>query len=279
MPGALLSYLAPSVGVFTCVSDGYDDQDQELIGQAIHQAGSQFTHLTFVTPDSAIDSPALSAVVEYLIKISGERGALHTLADVDEIDPAFEVLRNSSFATYSRQRVWQLEINDHSNDQRNWRVARNTDGNAIRALYRNLVPGMVQQVDPFNLDEPDGLVHYQGEELLAYAELKYGHRGIWVQPLVHPDTVDVAQKLENLVATMPYRRSRSVYFSVRTYQSWLENALAELGAEAGTSRALMVKHLAITQKAVLSYELPAIEGRQPEITTSIVNTPNQGEGN
>ena len=78
MPGALLSYLAPSMGVYTCVSDGHEEQHAELIGQAIHQSGSPFAHLTFVTPDSALDSPALSSVVEYLIKTSGERGALHT---------------------------------------------------------------------------------------------------------------------------------------------------------------------------------------------------------
>ena len=61
----------------------------------------------------------------------------------------------------------------------------------IRSLYNNLVPGLVQQVEPLPPDQLRGMVYYQQGELLAYVELRYGPRGIWAQPFVHPDAEDI----------------------------------------------------------------------------------------
>ena len=43
-----------------------------------------------------------------MMVLSGERGALRLLADVDEQTLAFEALRKCGFAIYNRQRVWRL---------------------------------------------------------------------------------------------------------------------------------------------------------------------------
>jgi hypothetical protein len=265
--GALLSYLAPAMGVFTIVSNGGEDSRPPLIGQMMHTVGTGFAHLTFLTPDQALESPALPRLLEYLMVLGGERGAFRLLADVDEHSLAFEVLRRSSFAIYSRQRIWQLtgQIGDAERPTA-WRSATSRDAVGIRSLYNNLVPGLVQQVEPFSSQRPRGLVYQEGEDLLGYVELKYGHRGIWAQPFVHPDAEDVVERLVDLVHHLPYRRSRPVYICVRSYQSWLESAIEELGAEAGPRQAVMVKHLAIPQKAVRAFALPALEGGHPEIS-------------
>ena len=92
------------------------------------------------------------------------------------------------------------------------------------------------------------MVYYQNGELLAFVELKYGQRGIWVQPFVHPDAEDVQQILLDLFSKIPNRRSRPVYICVRSYQSWLELAIEELGGEAGPRQAVMVKQLVTPQK-------------------------------
>ena len=91
-----------------------------------------------------------------------------------------------------------------------------------------------------------------------------------VQPFVHPDTDDIDGKMKDLAVQIPNRRGRPVYVCVRSYQSWLENALEQIGAEPGPSQALMVKHLTVPDKSLVYQELPSMEGRQPEVTASSV---------
>jgi len=276
VPGALLSYLAPGVGVFTCVLNGDESGESALIGQFIHSLGSQFAHLTFMTPDSALESSAVLDLLEHMGIMAGERGSMRLIADVDERTQAFEALRRGGFAIYSRQRIWQLGLPLSKVTRSNaWRVTRNRDTIAIRSLYNNLVPGLVQQVEPYAMQHPKGMVYYQDGELLAFVEFRYGHRGIWVQPFVHPDAEVVAEHLIDLLQKIPNRFSRPVYICVRSYQSWLESTIEDLGAEAGPRQAVMVKHLAVAQKAARSFALPALDGGQPEVTAPIVRSENK----
>ena len=273
VPGALLSYLAPSMGIFTCVCNGSEDCDQSVIGQIMHSLGSQFAHLSFLTPDKALDSCALAALLEYMATFIGERGAFRLLAEVDEQEKAYEALRRLSFAIYTRQRIWQLTgLPEEKSNANHWRPATKQDMFAIRSLYYNLVPGLVQQVEPFASQRSQGLVYRQGSDLLAYVELRYGHRGIWAQPFVHPDAQDVVDQFVDLFHNLPYRRSRPVYICVRSYQSWLEPAIEDLGAETGPRQAVMVKHLAIPQKVARAFALPALEGGHPEISAPIARS-------
>jgi hypothetical protein len=271
--GALLSYLTPGMGIFTGVSSGQDQGAQPtpgrpVIGQIIHLIGSPFAHLTFVTPDEALDSPALPALLEYLITIAGERGAFRLLADVDEQSMVYEALRHSSFAIYTRQRIWQLNHPpDVSGRSQAWRGATSRDTLAIKLLYNNLVPGLVQQVEPFMTNNrPRGVIHQQGEDLFAYVEIRYGNQGIWVHPFIHPDTQDVAERFIDLVQNLSNRGGRPVYICVRSYQSWLEPAIEAIGAEGGPRLSVMVRNLASLQKAPRAQTVPTLEGSQPEVT-------------
>jgi hypothetical protein len=276
VPGALLSYLAPGVGVFTCVLDGEGSGEDALIGQFIHSLGSQFAHLTFLTPDTALESTSVLELLEHMALLSGERGSMRLIADVDERTQAFETLRRGGFAIYSRQRIWQLTAPLSLAKRPNaWRVSKNRDAIAIRSLYNNLVPGLVQQVEPYAMQHPKGMVYYQESELLAFVEFRYGHRGIWVQPFVHPDAETVAEHLIDLLQKMPNRFSRPTYICVRSYQSWLESTIEDLGAEAGPRQAVMVKHLAVAQKAARSFALPALDAGQPEVTAPIARSENK----
>jgi hypothetical protein len=275
VPGALFSYLAPGVGLFTAVSQFNGKVEASVIGQIMHLVGSPFAHLTFVTPDEALDSTGLPDLLEYLIAIAGGRGAFRLLADVDDRTMTFEVLRRASFVVYTRQRIWQLTRQAPQRERKpSWRQATRQDALAIRLLYNNLVPGLVQQIEPFTANQrPHGVVYHLNDDLLAYVELRYGHRGIWVHPFFHPDAQDVTERFIDLLRTMTNRGARPVYICVRSYQSWLEPAIEELGAEAGPRQAVMVKQLTNLQKAVRPIAVPALEGGQPEATASIVQSP------
>jgi hypothetical protein len=198
---------------------------------------------------------------------------MRLLADVDEQTQAFEGLRGDGFAIYARQRIWQITGRmPNKQPATKWRSAKSQDGMAMRLLYANLVPGLVQQVEPFNTTRPQGVVYYHQNELLAYVELRYGHKGIWAQPFIHPDAEELAEHFVEFLQQIPNRRSRPVYVCVRSYQSWLETAIEALGAEASPRQAVMVRHLAIPQKATRSFGLPALEGGQPEITAPIARS-------
>jgi len=269
--GALLSTVAPAMGIFTSVSIADGVKDQILIGQSLHSLGSQYAQLTFLTPDEALDSTALHPLLEHLSAQAVDRGAFRLLADVDERTQAFEALRQAGYAIYARQRIWQLkEAPTGESIATDWSPALEKDLIQVRSLYNNLIPGLVQQVEPFPPSRLRGLVYRAGDDLLAYVELRYGHRGVWAQPFFHPDVEDASGRLRRLLeSSLPNRSSRPVYLCVRSYQSWLEVAMEDLGAEPGPRQAVMVKHLAIPQKALRHLALPAIEGGRPEISAPI----------
>ncbi len=269
LPGALFPFLASSVGVFTCVLN--DNGHSPVIGQFIHHTGSPFSHLTFLTPYEALDTPCVRMLLEYMMLLSGQRGAMRLLAEVDEHSPVFDALRSCGFAIYTRQRVWQLTGYPAEPVQAAspWRAVRTQDELPIRILYNNIVPGLVQQIEPIATKRPKGMVYYGQGELLAFVELNYGRKGIWAHPFVHPDAENMPEHFLNLLSTIPNRRSRPVYVCIRSYQSWLEAAIEELGAESGPRQAVMAKQLAVQQKAARTFVIPALEGGQPEITAPV----------
>jgi len=272
VPGALLSYLVPAMGVLTFVVDNDEGDDSTLIGQVIHVLGAPFSHLTFLAPDEALEAASIVKLLEYMVGVSAGRGALRLLADVDERTLAFDALRRNGFAIFARQRIWQISDKVEKTAKgksASWRSAKPGDVMAIRLLYNNLVPGLVQQVEPFTTQRPRGIVFHNQGDLLAYVELKYGPRGIWVHPFIHPDAEEVQADFLEFLQKIPKRRSRPVYICIRSYQSWLEPALEDLGAQVGSRQAVMVKHLAVQQKATRTFALPALEGGQPEVTAPI----------
>lgn len=267
LPGAMFSYLAPSMGVFTFVSNEDKSNSCSLVGQFIHLSGSPFAHLTFLAPYAALEASSLSLLMDYMITLLGERGAMRLLADVDDETQAYEALRMSGFAIYSRQRIWSFTgKRTVGSANLNWRVATDQDVIPVRNLYNNLVPGLVQQIEPFQTQRPRGLTYYQDGELLAYVELKSGHRGVWAQPFVHPDMENVESFLQDLIDKISNRQMRPVYLCVRSYQAWLEQAIEDLGAEAGPRQAVMARQLVSAQRIARPFALPALESGQPEIT-------------
>lgn len=286
--GTLFSYFAITTGTFTFQSRENNGSHTVLIGQVIHPAGAPSAHLSFLAPEAALDSPALPALLDRLTKEVGERGAFHMMADVEEDDPVFELLRNSGFAIFARQRIWRLNgkpqsgkalPEELSNGKPNqeavitpWKTGTSRDLISVRGLYCNLVPGLVQQIEPSPIGRPQGLVYREGSDVLAYIEMRSGPHGIWMQPFIHPDMDNVPDRLVNMLQNLVFRHSRPVYLCVRSYQSWLESAIEDLGAEAGPCQVVMVKRLALPLKAARRYALPALERGQPEISAPVTQS-------
>jgi hypothetical protein len=273
MAGSMLSSLTPSAGIFTSVSTDNGDIRQPLIGQIIHSAGDQIAQLTFLSPEDAMVSPALLDLLEHLSAQAIERGALRLLAEANEGSLAYEALRQNTFAIYTRQRIWCIDSQPtDSQVSLSWQVATDKDLIAVRSLHNNIVPGLVQQVEPFPEERLHGMVYREMGEILAFVELKYGHKGIYAQPFIDPDAEHLVPDLIRLLPHVPNRRSRPVYVCVRSYNSWMESAFDDMTAQEGPSQAVMVKHLAIPQKAVRAYVIPTLESGHPEATVPMVHS-------
>lgn len=271
IPRAMLSALTAATGVATSVCTN-GSEDEKLIGQSVHNAGSPAAQLTFLAPETRLESADLPVLLEDLGTQMAERGAYRLIADVDDGALAFEVLRRLGFAIYSRQRIWRTNTLQTGLAARAWQSVTDLDTIGIRSLYHNVVPGLVQQVEPESTKHLHGLVYRQKGEILAYAQVNYGHLGIYIQPLFHPDLQNLDELIAGMIYSLPIRFSRPVYVGVRSYISWLEPILEDLGAEPGIPQAVMVKHLTVLKKAARPAPLTALETGRPEISAPIART-------
>jgi hypothetical protein len=268
--GAMLIPLSTAMGVFTSVYDDVVGDSEMIFGQVSHTAGSPYARFTFVTPDEAIISPNFSPLLESLIRWVGARKARHLIAEVDERAETFEVLRGEHFSIYARQRIWRLtDIKGTHSGRSGWRQTISSDEFNARKLYHTVVPTLVQQVEPSPWDRAVGWAFYQRGEMMGYAEVFSGFKGVWVQPFIRPEMEAIDQHLVALLKHLNPRKSHPVYVCLRSYQSWLSRPLELTGGEVSSSQAVMVRHLAVSVKKAALAPIPQInEGTEP--TTSYV---------
>ncbi len=234
---ALLSYLDPRRHIYTAVAAENGDS---LMGQITLREEETSARLTFLAPKENINKLTLP-LLDHLVTQTGEWGAFHLLAEVDEESPAFRPLRQAGFAMYAWQRVWQLPT-ETDNDKGSWRPAEETDWPGIQSLYGQIVPALLHPVE--SPPKPStGLVFFQEGSLQAYIAITSSIKGVWVQPLILPDCECVSDQLAGLVSAAAGWGNRRIYICVRSYQAWIESVLEDLGAEAGPRQAVMVKRL------------------------------------
>jgi len=236
---AMLSYLNPRRHIYTAVAS---ENGNSLMGQVILNGNETSARLTFLAPAENINGLALP-LLDHLTMQAGDWGAFHLLAEVDEDSPVFRSLRQAGFAMYAWQRVWKLPKLEKPDEDGSWREAEETDWPAIQSLHGQIVPALIQPVDALP-KQASGLVCRPEGNLQAYVAVTSGSAGVWLQPLIPPDSGCGPERLAGLTGW----GNRPVYVCVRSYQAWLETVLAELGAEAGPRQAVMVRRLAKTIK-------------------------------
>jgi len=268
--GAFLTFLGPTTRIFTYRCENTSQSGKPLIGQVAYVLGTTYARLSYLAPENEMEMSDLAALTDYMASEMGKRGIFHILAEIDESSQVYHLLRRSGFAIYARQRIWRLDGRPTGEaDAVTWRASKSIDVIGARSLYSNVVPGLVQQVEPLPNKNLKGIVHYQNGELRAYIELKYGRNGIWVQPFVHPDAQGFDRHLGYLLLNLPGRRDRPLFICIRSYQSWLEAAIQALGAQPGPQQAVMVRHLTVARALKQAYKLPAINGTRAEPTAPI----------
>lgn len=263
-PWAMLDYLHLENGKITAVLR-QGGGAPTLIGQMRYTSGEQAARLAFALPAASLNSPGVVNLIESLTRQAGARGAYCLLAEAEEDSPVLEGLRRAGFSLFGWQRVWKISPGlQPDNTAHLWEPADDLDILPIRGLYQSLVPQLVQSAEPPLNNLGQGLVYADHDELLAYVSPTYGPQGIYLQPLIHPGVESVETLLASLIGALPMQFGRPIYLSVRSYQAWLENALAECGAKPAARQALLVKHLAASQRALAySTSHSVLEKHQP----------------
>ena len=258
---ALLSYLAPSASTPTFVfPPGDENGNSGAFGQLRHPPGSPYARVMYLAPAGIVEEPVGVELLERLTTTSGERGAHHLLAEVAEGSPEFLTLRQLGFAVYARQDIWQL--NGEARDLGEAPTLRprvSADWIGIHTLYLNIVPSLVQQVEPPPSRRSRGYVFISESEVLIFLDVSQGPLGVLIQPYFHPAVHGVARTLSRFVRELPSRRDRPLYFLVRSYQNWLGGPLQEVGFECVAEQAVMVKRLAVRIAQTQLAHVPVLE--------------------
>ena len=256
----LLAYINPTRHLYAAIANG--DQSA-LLGGVIHTRGDTFAKLLYLAPSSRLNDPQLPALIEHLASQAGTWKAFHVIAEVEETSKVFSPLRKAGFSVYAQQRMWDVSGIEKTESGRRsaWRRMQSVDLPAVQSLHYQIVPPSLHPIEPAP-NRVIGFVHEQ--DIKCYVSITSGMHGIVLTPLIHPEENDVEAKIAALMNGLPDRRGRRVYLNVRSYQTWLEPALEDLGAQPSTRQAVMVKHLVrLVKDTVAARVAPSNASIQP----------------
>lgn len=266
LQAAFLDAITPTRGDCTLVAPHDSKRALTAIGQVSHRHHQPIARLTFLAPALAIGQANSLRLLEALAVAVGRRGGHHLIAEVDEQDAAFESLRRANFAVYARQRVWQLDDQPPAGEEEVWRPEGPRDQLAVNRLYLNVVPGLVQQVEPPPAGPPLGWVHWDDPDLHGYLDIHVGPRGVWIHPYLHPAAREHETLLAAAFAQLAAEQDAPLFVCVRSYQGWMNAALERMALKRRADQAVMVKRLAAPVRQTSESPLPNLEATRPEPT-------------
>ena len=215
------------------------------------------------------------ALLDQAIVTVGSRGVYSLVAEVDEMGDALPILRRAGFAVYTRQDIWALDSIDVNAHSTLLLTPRQTEDDwDIQLLYANIVPRLVQLVEPLPaLTEGKGWVLREDDELVAFVHVSTGSIASWMRLFVHPNAESWAQDiltavLQQVMPTPTY----PVFCCVRRYQSWLQGSLARTGFVLQQSQAVMVKHTVQHHKKGLAEKTAVLETQGIRASAPIVGS-------
>lgn len=196
--------------------------------------------------DSPINEDIWLALLDELVAVAGRHGAYNLIAEASETGPELPVLRKACFAIYTRQDIWITDQAPEGDIPVELRPRQSADDWDVQVLYSNIVPGLIQSVEPTpSLDRGQNWVLYEEGELAAFIHLNAGRSATWMRLLIHPNARSKPREIIKAAARIASPSSKNtLYCSIRRYQSWLQNPLEEAGFTIWGSQAVMIRHIA-----------------------------------
>lgn len=242
----LLSRILFTRGVYTLVARS---NRQQVVGQFRYRPDDFNAHIVYLASTVTEDreNTVWLHILDAMVREAGKHGAHSLVAEVETSSHLFETLRTARFATYARQMIWRHSpMTFAPDDVPNLRlVEENTnDQIGIMALMCHTIPTMLQTVTVPHADM-QGWVHRHEGHIEAYIALSEGKNGVYIIPYMRPDAKsDAVEILKAAIYQTAQTAKAPIYICVRSYQTWLDTALATLQFEAWVEQAIMVKHIA-----------------------------------
>lgn len=245
------------------------------------QDDDQHAHILYLSPSlpsgNEMDDAWLSLLDEATADI-GRRGIHSVVAEVSETGDELPLLRRAGFAVYTRQDIWQRPLTDLENlptSELQLSPRQASDDWEIQLLYTNLVPRLVQVVEPIPTDNSGGWVLRENGELTAYIHTRIGSMATWLRLFIHPNAETHADEIVlTILRTIAKKVKNPVYVCVRRYQSWLQNPLERAGFELWANQAVMVRHTVHQARKPLTDLEAVIEAKGIPVSAPIVEQNN-----
>lgn len=240
----------------------WKSEDREVMGfiQLLLDAEHNHARILFLSPAlvsgngpvaPAVDGngfeQAWLSLLDQAVIAAGQHGVYSLVAEVNETGPELPVLRRAGFAVYTRQDIWIVEeaaqVNHTSKIRLEHRHA--ADDWDIQLLYANMVPRLVQSVEPMPTlsDEEAWVLRNSQNELEAFVHIHKGSAATWMRFFIHPNAeADTSAIVTAALQVNAPRPNRPVYCCVRRYEGWFTTALERCGFRIWGSQAVMVKH-------------------------------------
>lgn len=193
-----------------------------------------------------VDEDVWLPLLEQLVVQAGNNGVHNLIAEASESGPELPVLRRAGFAVYTRQDIWISEQPSEGDPPDILRAREPVDDWDIHVLYSNIVPRLIQSVEPGPpLDNGQNWVLREEGELAALVHIHVGPVASWMRLLIHPNAhIRPNEIIRAALSQKEPSAEHPVYCSVRRYQSWLQGSLERAGFRHWGSQAVMVKHIA-----------------------------------
>ncbi len=213
--------------------------------------GVRHARLAYLAPSltEGADENLWLTMLDGLTAQAGQRGTFSIAAEVDDHNPALEVLKQADFAIYARQDLWQRKPAPIAESHVTLRKARSHQELALLSLYSALVPPLIKQVEPKPISADICYVLDGKEGPAAMVAVHQGNHGVLAEIYLHPEVELEAREVINGALFMLEAHRRPVYIRLRRYIGWLESALVDLGFERIASQAVMVRHTTARIKA------------------------------
>lgn len=278
----LLARISPAQNAIAYVQE--EKGIQNLYAQVLQCRFAMGGQFSFIVGQREADTQRMTELIEQVISVAGEWGVYYLLADLPEAEPFLEAFAATGFRVWAHQRVYLLRQTDVQKTQQEiasqyaWRTWTSADIPAMQQLYRMVVPGLFQNIEPLTRRAQLGMVAYdKSQHLLGYVDIESGPKGVWAQPVVAPNMSDPGL-IAALIAELPDVFGRPVSLAVRSYQPWLRNMADQLSHQGVSQQTLLARYLAMPKLAFeLDREL-ALEGAVSTAGRSQITQADQRSG-
>lgn len=237
----------------------------------------------------------LMGLLEYMLEMAGTHGILRVFAKVEDEVPEQELFQRAGFQRYARELtyVYDPSAAPYNADGDEGAINRAPTLPSLRRwnrhyvwglhqLYRSVTPQRVQMAELLENSEEFAKLHVGslralpsplsrgnenyvcdvGVRLGAWMRLSRGNGSTphQLSLMVHPEHADLAEPLVRFgVQRLQEGGVRRIYCAVREYESFVITALRDSGFEHTSTRAMLVRHIALL--AMRPRTVPLLEQR------------------